>query len=460
MIKLSTALEIGYKKDNSNILITQNTSTVITPFESYPYALIFASHIFHLTEYPQKLISKLLKENFVIIYFCDALPKNLKLHKNIIYIKSPWRYFDTSTIKNINLFSCVAGVGGNKAKKIAKQYSIKFNKPQIFTTEDVNKIRKIIKEEKQKKTTILFDVTYNCSDRGIGDVLLTTPIIIALKKKFNADITYACREKHLPILQYNPDIRKVITEYTNMDSTTYTYHLPLIRHTEDYKIKRNQQNRIDSMADLFMVELEDRDKRPKVYLTEIELEWSRMQVPKDDRIYRIGMNIEATAHSRRWIYSYLIDLVKDLNNAQKYNFEIYLFGQGQNFKGVEESIPAIVKNYIHKTTLRQMMAMLYRMDLILSVDSLFSHLAGALDIPSVVIYSSIPARWRNSYYRSIGVQSSRKCCPCMDFQFVKKEDYDKCDRFGIPPCIRDITADKVKNSIYQLIKKYKIKPGK
>jgi ADP-heptose:LPS heptosyltransferase len=463
MIKLGTELDIYYGREDSDKLTHQFTSTITTPFEPHPYALIFASHIFHLEEYPQKVVNKLLKDNFVIIYFCDKIPKNLIKHKHIIYIKTPWRYFDVTTIKNINLFSCTVGVGGDRGLKLAKQYSIKFNKPLINTIEDVNKVRVLLKEEESKKKTILFDVIYQCLDRGLGDVLISTPIIKALKKKFNADIIYACKDNHKELLEHNPDITKIITRYEDMDTMKYTYHLPLIRHTEDYKITRNQQPRIDSMAELFMVEIDkNEDKKPRIYLTEAELEWSRLRVPKNKDVYRIGVNIEATAPSRRWTYEYLIPLMQSLNNATKYKFEIYLFGKGQNLKDKQHLLPGFINNYIHKTTLRQLASMTYRMDLVLSVDSLYSHIAAAFDVPSVIIYTTIPAEWRNKYYRSIGVQSNRKCCPCMDFQFVTKDDYQECRKAsstGVTPCIADITPDIIKENIYKLIKKYRIKPG-
>ena len=172
MLRLSVALTIFHTRKNK--LVNQTTSTVVTPFESHPYALIYASHLFN-NDYQTKLISQLVNKNFVIIYFCDKLPNNPIIHKNIIYIISPWRYFDTSTIRDINLFSCVSGTG-RKGKIIAAQYARQFHKPLVSTAEDIKKVTKQIIERKNEKTTLLFDTMYQCSDRGLGDILMTTAI--------------------------------------------------------------------------------------------------------------------------------------------------------------------------------------------------------------------------------------------------------------------------------------------
>jgi len=445
MLRLSVALTIYHARKGK--LIDQTTSTVVTPFESHPYALIYASHLFN-REYQTKLINKLINKNFIIIYFCDKLPNNPTIHKNIIYILSPWRYFDTNTIQDVNLFSCVSGTG-RKGKVVAAQYARKFHKPLIYKVEDIKRVTKQIVERKNEKTTILFDTIYQCSDRGLGDILMTTAILEGLKKKFNADITYVCKPRAVPLLECNPTISKVITKYEDADVMNYTYHLPLIRHTEDYKIVRNRQNRYDSMQELFMINLADKDKHPKFYLTEAESTWSREQISEDNSNIKIGINVEATSPSRRWTYDYLLKLITLLNRSNKYTFEIYLFGQGQFIK-LDDRVPADINNYVGKTTLRQMIALTSRMDVVLAADSLYGHIAAIFDIPSVIIYTVIPAEWRNKYYRSIGIQGKTKCCPCIDFQFVS------CNRYGIPPCTRTITPNIVLSSIYSCIKKYKV----
>jgi len=449
MLKLRTDLEVYYKKENSNELVSQTSSTVVTPYKPLPYVLFFANHIFEEKNYPTKLIEEFVKRDFIVIYFTDKIRDNFIISESIIYIKAPWRYFDIGTIKNINAFSCVSGVG-NRGKRLALQYASQFRKMLIKNIGDIDRVKKnLIKDT--KKTTILFDTIYQVSDRGLGDILMTTPILEGLKNKFNAEIVYACRREAVPLLKNNPIISKIITKYADMDGITYTYHLPLIRHTENYKIKRNRQNRIDSMAELFMVELADKDKKPRLYLTETELEWGKQHVQDHSKI-NLGINIEATAPSRRWIPEYLIELIKLLDK----DFNMYIFGKG-NRVNYEKKLPAHIKSYIGKTTLRQMCALTYRMDMVLSVDSLYSHIAAAFDIPSVVLYTSIPAEWRNKYYRSIGIQGTSKCCPCMDFQFMSKEDYDKCDRFGTPPCMKGITPSIVEYNLYKCIKKYGVK---
>ncbi len=46
---------------------------------------------------------------------------------------------------------------------------------------------------------------------GIGDVLFTTPIIWALKKKYpDSFIAYLCNSQAAPLLQHNPAINELL----------------------------------------------------------------------------------------------------------------------------------------------------------------------------------------------------------------------------------------------------------
>lgn len=453
MIKLSTELDIYYKSKDKGELVRQISSTIITPFKAFPLFLVFASHLFNKS-YSKSILKEAIKKDFVIIYFCDKIPDDAIIHENIIYIKAKWRYFDISIFKDINQFSAVSGID-MRGEKLALQYARVYGKKYIRNSSDLSKVVRHY-QDIQKNVTILFDTIFEVSDRGLGDILLTTPIITELKKKFNAKITYACRPKAAELLQNNPDIDSVITRYSDLEKTQFTYHLPLIRHTEDYKILRNRQCRIDSLAELFMVKLTKDNKLPKFYLTPDEIHAADKVICKTHKI-KLGINIEATAPSRRWLYSYLLELLKLLGEENS-KFEFYLFGQGSKLKCT--GLPSYINNFISKLTLRNSIALVSKMDIILTTDSLYSHVAGAFKIPQVCLYTSIPAEWRNKYYKSIGIQGKTKCSPCCDFQFITKEDYDKCDRFGIPPCVKSITPDIVKDALEKCIAKYGIKENK
>ena len=449
MIRLSTELDIYYKSKDKNKFVRQVSSTVITPFKAFPLLLIFASHIFN-PEYNEKLIIEAIKKNFIIIYFCDKIPDDAIIHESIIYIKAKWRYFDTSIFKDINQFSAVHGVN-KKGEKLALQYARVFSKKYIRNS---NELSEIVKHHQdiQENVTILFDTIFECGDRGLGDILLTTPIVTELKKKFNASITYACRPKAAELLQNNPDIDKVITKYSDLEKLQFTYHLPLIRHTENYKVSRNRQCRTDSLADLFMVTLPKDNVLPKIYLTPKEIQNANRLVNKVHKI-KLGINIEATSSARRWTYGYLLELFKLLGEEDS-KYEFYLFGSGDRMKIT--GIPKYIHNFIGKLTLRDSIAVMSKMDMALTTDSLYSHVAGAFKIPQVCIYTTIPAEWRNKYYKSIGVQGTTKCSPCCDFQFLTKEDYDKCDRFGVPPCVKSITPDTIMKNLEICKRRYNV----
>jgi len=208
------------------------------------------------------------------------------------------------------------------------------------------------------------------------------------------------------------------------------------------------------MAELFMVNIKSKDKKPLYYVTKEEKSWAKSEIARTHKI-KLGINIEATSPSRRWTISYLKELFEILD---KNKFEIYLFGTGGKFNYGE--IPEYVNSYVNKTSLREACALVSEMDIMLNTDSIYSHISGALDIPQVTLYTSIPADWRNAYYRSIGIQGKTECSPCCDFQFIKREDYDKCDRYGTPPCVKSITPKIVKAEINKCMRRYSVKMKK
>lgn len=451
MLKLCSELDIYYKREYSADFVHHVSSTVITPCDNTPMILFYASHIFG-NPFPEKTIQRLINKGFVIVYFTDKIPADALISESVVYIKAKWRYFDVHTIKNLNMFSAIGGEG-QRGERLALEVARVFHKQLIRENTDLDKIKRII-EKDQEEVTILFDTIFECGDRGLGDILLTTPIIKALKEKFNAKITYAVRDLGAELLKNNPDIEHVVSSYEKLDRQRYTYHLPLIRHVENYKVARNRQNRVDAMAQLFMVKLDNRDKHPHYYPADDEISWAKRNIVKSKKV-RLGINIEATSGARRWIPEYLTELLDKIDYKQ---FEVYLIGNGSRTEYKE--IPDKVNNFIGKTTLRQAVALVSQMDMMLCTDSMYSHLSAAFDIPQVTLYTVIPAVWRNKYYRSIAVQGNTTCCPCCDFQFVTEEAYNECDRFGTPQCVKSITPNRVLKAIKECYIKFNLSDKK
>lgn len=444
MLKLNANYTIYYKRRGYFDLIQHVSSTIVLPPNTSRVACWFAEHV--RNQYFQtESIQGFLDKGFVVVYFCDKLPVDGILSDRLVYVLANWAQMSIGPLES---FETVTTIGFNSQRAEQAATSVSRSKGvQRYHDQSLDNLPKktiTLAEE----TTILFDTIYGCGDRGLGDIVMTTSIVKALKRQFHAKIYYACRPAAKDLLLNNPDIEGIFIDEDSLKGRKFTYHLPLVRHLEDYKIERNRQCRLDSLAELYMVELTEDEKRPQLFLTQAEILKARSET--DSSEIKVGINVEATAPARRWYAKYLKEFLKKIVDQR--GVQVFLLGSGKTI--VYEDVPEEVRNFVGKTTLRESIALTSCMDYMICTDSLYSHVAGAFDIPQVTLYTNIPAEWRLKYYRGVAVQGTTKCSPCYDFQFVRKEDYAICDRYGVPACVKSITPKLVIKAIKQCVKKY------
>lgn len=288
-----------------------------------------------------------------------------------------------------------------------------------------------------KYTNIVVDLASGNSNRGIGDTILTTVGLRALKKKYDLPLTCIVRDTAKAVLENNPHIDKIVNNTDGIDIYgDNCLYLPLYTRLESYRIERNRQNRIDSILQLFGVDTDN--KVPDLYLTNKEEEDGRRRM-KDG--INIGVSLESAAASRTWPVEYFLQLVDMLGDG--YHFHIF---------GTHTDVPNHDRVTTYRTTLRELFGIVNSVDMVLTTDSLLSHVSGALRKPMVVLYTTIPAEWRCSYYeKCISIQAPIVCSPCYDFQ---KSITNECRSSEVKPCIRSIAAELVYNKIVECINKF------
>ena len=279
---------------------------------------------------------------------------------------------------------------------------------------------------------ILFDVMTDSDKRGLGDILISTPVVKALKEKYQCRLDYLVRKEAHVLLENNPYIDNVISKANIQD---YELRFVLGMRLEDYSIKRNRQPRVDSMAELFGVNLAS--KVPEIYF------------PRKTVINRIGISIDSTNPVRSWRDDYLIGLCEKLRK-----FDLHCVG----LNSIE--LPSFVTNHTSTQTLREFIELVSTFQFVVTTDSFLSHLAAAFDIPSVVLYTEIPKEWRCGYYsQTIGIQSPVNCSPCWARQAPKlsqeiKECYEKQDIKL--KCVDALTSEIIYSKVIEMISKQEI----
>ncbi|MFX0084290.1 MAG: glycosyltransferase [Candidatus Hodarchaeota archaeon] len=300
-------------------------------------------------------------------------------------------------------------------------------------------ITREITSNMRRHTSILFDIVTNCVDRGVGDVLLTTPIIRALKERFpNSTIHYYAHEHNYPVLLNNQYIDKVISNPKDLDSY-YSYHLKLERKLEDYSIERNKHHRLDSLAELFSVILKDKDLI--LNLTKEEIENSKKYIPKNNK-KNIAIMFKSTSHYRNWPIERFRELVDKLK--KKYNVIMLCKDYEPLFDDVY--------NLSGRLAIRELCCVIYLSDLLVSLDTAGIHIAGALDKTCIGLFGNIPAKYRSEYYKNhISIEGSRCRDLCWDMQDRNAKFLKMCFNKKIAKCMLDISVTKVYREIRKIL---------
>jgi len=259
---------------------------------------------------------------------------------------------------------------------------------------------------------VLFDTVTGNRARGFGDLLITTALLPALKRKYNK-VIYAVREPAEWLLSGNRNIDKLITKD---NGKIYKEKMQLKKKIENYSKKINRQPRIDAIAEWFGIE--DYSKKPELRLTEHWIELGRSYYAKGK--INVAVNIETTNSVRSWRPDYFCQVIEMLSD----DFHFHVFGTEKSME-LSQMLPEKqnVSNHIGDTSLQAFVSAVRVMDFVIGCDSLIAHIAGAFDIPALILYTEIPKEWRCKYYSTVtGIQSPVRCSPCWARQ---REEYKK-----------------------------------
>jgi ADP-heptose:LPS heptosyltransferase len=127
-------------------------------------------------------------------------------------------------------------------------------------------------------------------------------------------------------------------------------------------------------------------------------------------------------------------------------------GPGEEALGrkIEEGLNSLVINMIGRTSLRQMAALLQRCHLYIGNDAGPIHVAAAIGIPMVALFtSSCPHRfgpWGNNHI--IIIWPALPCSPCF-----QEGHLDRCKTciFDQPHCLLSITVEQVKEAVAKCV---------
>ena len=281
---------------------------------------------------------------------------------------------------------------------------VKPNKRLILKPSEAIK-KSTIKDELDfiKSTSIIRVCVYRgCG--GIGDILMMTPLLQAIKESYpDCRLTVAIDTKsagdtYYEVLKNNPYIDEIVSAH---ECKKETYHL--FKDISSVCLAYENSglpwiNRIDIFANSCGFKLKD----PKVFyeVEEDESLWADEMLKKwkkDDNTKFIMLHTASYDVKRTWPIQRYIELIHYINTKRR--DIVFLVN---DFQGLYPNWNAI-KNVVNITPykIRQKAAITSKVDCFLGPDSGPMHIAGALNVKGLIMFGSIPPNSRINHYPSL-----------------------------------------------------------
>lgn len=262
---------------------------------------------------------------------------------------------------------------------------------------------------------------------GIGDGLMATPALAALRKKYpDSEIRVLCNKNHEPILRNNPDI-----DYFSVspdESALNEEEVDILFDANYGKLKPSlnyDKHAAKIIGDLLDVEVED--VTPKIILTKEEEEKAKKIVSKYKNPVAIHITSKCSSN-QEWSlknWNKLIEKMKDHTFIQLGLADEPLVEGAVDLRG--------------KTSIREAIAVVKHCKFFVGVDSFLQHAAAAVRTKGIVLFGpSNPEIW--GYDNNINLYKKIKCSPCIDELGGEECPHGK-------KCMKKLSVREVKNSI-------------
>ncbi len=319
---------------------------------------------------------------------------------------------------------------------------------------------------------------------SLGDVVLTTPVVAALKAAWpHAHVTFLTKGAFAPVFSKNPHVDKVLRfedkslwgwvgeiRRSRFDvvidlhdtlrsrvwtllsgaTTTVRYDKRAAERRRLVWTKKSSPRLAGGVVDRYLETLADLgvpavDRVPKLHMGSDE----RLPDPLEERLGPgpfVAIAPGALHATKRWLPDRFAAAADRLAEGRP----VVLLGAPADGRAAEEvlqSLTSPAQSFVGQTSLREMMLILRRCELILTNDSGAMHVAAALGVPTVAIFGPTvkPFGFFPVGARTAVVEvSNLDCRPC------SVHGSKKCP-LGHFRCMNDVTVDRVVDSAHTLL---------
>jgi len=286
---------------------------------------------------------------------------------------------------------------------------------------------------------------YLIRSSGLGDLLLMTPMIQAMRREWPESEVVVLTSWRGEILDGVVD-----WEMLPFDEIALTSN-DLLLNLEDFdlfELSAPDQHCIDFLAGIAGVHLGAEDRQLLYDLRPSELAQAFARFPRSERP-RVGLHF-VSVRSKSWPIGSAVELTSKL---AKQGWEVFWFGSpgqvgsqsGLTVTNLSMADPPI--------GIRESAAILKTCDVVVSVDSVVTHLCSALDVPNVVLFGSFPSRYYVTGKRVRVLEGTGVCAPCFHYSTAESPwpPGGPCGAVGQCVVLESLRSDEVLEAVRDLV---------
>jgi ADP-heptose:LPS heptosyltransferase len=271
-------------------------------------------------------------------------------------------------------------------------------------------------------------------DAGLGDVLMTTPLIRRLVLEHGAVVDVLTKEQYRCLFDHNPFVRQTFALETDRgDWSAWDITLDLRLIVENAEAAGAYRHRADAFAEFGDVHLTPEERQLDFYLTDEERETGRRIVRLGEghlpQKGTIGYVWRSSTRNRNWSMPMHRHVLGALLSA---GYGVVLldhermeltFWDVEGYTTPENFAPSLC-NTTGFHSLREVAAMMSACDVVVTPDTGLFHLAGALNLPTVAYFGAMPVAERAAH-KTLRVLNNAGACsllPCRSYSCL---NFDK-----------------------------------
>ncbi len=293
------------------------------------------------------------------------------------------------------------------------------------------------------------DVLVTRAMGGIGDLLMMTPGLRALSKKIGRPVRVAVPQKFFPVFANNPHVELVDIDGPPLDLQNYRkWHNFTACPATKYEVRKRPNIRKDRV-ELFAAAMGVRKSRLNEAGRGVEINLTDAQKRFAEDFFRetgFGarpiIGVQPYSRDSYKDHAKIREIIADLSR----DYDLVLFHHSSDGLPTGKGIATTAGLSLQKS-----LALVSKLDALVSVDSAFFHAASAFDIPVIGMFGPTNGEILTKHRRRsrvITMSEAFPCTPCW-----RNEDLPcyVTGSLGHSPCIGAITSDDIRKTIANFV---------